>query len=373
MKNPLKSLANIFGGKDENNFVGVDIGPSSIKVVQLKNQKGVIILETYGELSLGPYVNIEAGRSTNLSNEQISEALINLIKESNVTAKRCGVSIPLRSSLVFTMEMPDVDSKQLTKMIPIEAKKYIPVSINEVDLDWRIIPKEESIFEEDKNKKNVPNNKVEVFVVAIHKEIISKNTEIIQNSGLNLEFLELEIFSTIRAVAGQNILNFAVLDMGSSSSKLYLVERGIVKDSHIVGKGSQDISLNISHSLGIGVDEAEKRKKEIGLTGVSEEDKKVSEIVASNLLYILDQTNKSILDYQKQYNKNIDKVVVTGGGAISRGLLDFAKSKVNTEVEIADPFAKVQNPAFLDELLKQVGPGFSAALGLALRGLKSKE
>jgi type IV pilus assembly protein PilM len=370
--NPFKSLTKIFSSNDNDSFVGIDIGPSSIKVVQLKSKKGVIVLETYGELSLGPYANIEVGRSTNLSNEQVSEALVSLIKESNVTAKRCGVSIPIRSSLVFTMEMPSVDEKQLAKMIPIEARKYIPVSINEVDLDWKIIPKEENVFE-DENKQESQGKKVEVFVVAIHKEIISKNTEIVSNSGLNLEFLELEIFSTIRAVAGQNILNFAVLDMGSSSSKLYLVERGIVKDSHIVGKGSQDISLNISRSLGISVDEAERKKKEIGLTGSSAEDKQISDIISSNLLYTLDQTNKSILDYQKEHNKNIDRVVITGGGAISKGFLDFAKSKINTEVEIADPFSKVQNPAFLDELLKQVGPGFSVALGLALRGLKSKE
>ena len=74
--------------KENNSFVGVDIGASSIKVVQLKKSKGVAILETYGELSLGPYANVEVGRSTSLSPQNLSEALKAIIKESNVTAKR---------------------------------------------------------------------------------------------------------------------------------------------------------------------------------------------------------------------------------------------------------------------------------------------
>jgi len=75
--------------KKTESFVGVDVGSSSVKVVQLKKKKGVVVLETYGELSLGPYANIEAGRATNLSAQEISGALKVLLKEINVTTNQC--------------------------------------------------------------------------------------------------------------------------------------------------------------------------------------------------------------------------------------------------------------------------------------------
>ena len=65
--------------------------------------------------------------------------------------------------------------------------------------------------------------------------------------------------------------------------------------------------------------------------------------------------------------------MITGGGSIINGMLDFAKSHTEMEVEISNPFSKVEAPAFLDPLLKQVGPGFAVALGLALRGLREME
>ncbi|MBU1557652.1 type IV pilus assembly protein PilM [Patescibacteria group bacterium] len=377
MENPFKK---IFGGRKDASFLGVDIGSSSIKIVQLKKKKGVVVLETYGELSLGPYAKTEAGRSTILSEAETAEALTNLLKESNVTTSECGVSIPLKSSLVFVMEMPTDDPKQLAQMVPIEARKYIPVPISEVDLDWKIIPKinhATSGFDEstDSSVKEKPKDikKTEVLVAAIHKDTVAQKKTIIENAKLNLNFLEIEIFSTIRAVAGQNILNFAVLDMGSGATKLYLVEQGVIKDSHIIARGSQDITLNISRSTGISIDEAEKQKITIGVNGQTEKDKQVSDIVSSNLEYIFNETGKVILSYQKKYNKNIDKLIVTGGGAVLNGMVDFAQSHSEMEAEVTDPFSKIETPAFLDDLLKKVGPGFAVSLGIALRGLSQSE
>lgn len=379
-KNPFKNIGGgkLFGTKTKG-FLGIDIGASSIKVVQLNKKKGVAVLETYGELSLGPYAKTEVGRATNLSAQEIAEALKNLLEESNVSATECGISIPLRSSLVFTMQVPAVNQKQLAQIIPIEARKYIPVPISEVSLDWKVIPKESptiSSFVGEEAEGEITKNKMEnldILVVAIHNDTITRQNEIVKNLNLDLSFLEIEIFSTIRASSGQNVMNFAILDMGSGATKLYLVEKGVVRDSHIIGRGSQDITLNISRSTNISVEEAEKLKVKIGVEAMSEEEKKVSEVVSSNLEFIFSEVNKVILNYQKKYNRNIDKLVIAGGGAIVRGILPFAKSHVEVDVEIIDPFSKVESPAFLDDLLKQVGPGFGVALGVALRGLKQQD
>lgn len=385
---PVSAISNFFK-KKERGFLGVDIGDSSIKMVQLKKEKGVAVLETYGELSLGPYAGTETGRAASLTDKQISGALVNLIEEARVDVMDCGVSIPLHSSLIFEMEIPNAPRKQLKKIVPIEARRYIPVPISEVMLDWRIIP--EKNFDEnsdlgtnhsvaqtqnkksgdtDISNKSADKNKLKIFVVAIHKNALDKYQNIIKNAQLNLDFLEIEIFSTIRSVVCQNIGTVAILDMGSSVAKLYIVEYGVVKDSHLISKGSQDISLAISRTLGMTIKEAEEKKRVVGLSGQEGQDKEVSEMIASNLRYILSEVNKVLRNYQKTRNKNISQLIFTGGGAVVKDLLPFASSIVEMDTIVSDPFNKVRTPAFLDDVLKEIGPEFAVAVGLALRGLE---
>jgi len=85
---------------------------------------------------------------------------------------------------------------------------------------------------------------------------------------------------------------------------------------------------------------------------------------------ILSEANRVLLSYQKRYGKNVSKTVLTGGGAILKELLPLAKKHLETEVELSDPFAKVETPAFLSDILKEVGPEFSVAVGLAFRKLQ---
>ncbi|MCK5021626.1 MAG: pilus assembly protein PilM [Candidatus Pacebacteria bacterium] len=372
-----------FSKKKSNSFLGVDMGSSAIKVVQLKKEKGVAVLETYGEMALGPMAGVEIGQATNLSDKQISTALINLVNESKVNVDQCGVSIPVRSSLVFDMEVPKVIPEQLKKIIPIEARRYIPVPISEVVLDWRIIPKQEFSNNENdikdtrpaakslntKTKKPDSLDKLKIFVVAIHKNAMEKYQRIIKNAKLDLNFLEIEIFSTIRSVVNQNIGTVVILDIGSSVTKAYIVEYGVVKDSHVINKGSQDISLAISRAMGITIEEAEKKKREIGLNGDGDSIK-VSDIVSANLKYIFIEVNKIMRNYQVKYNKNIGELIFTGGGAVIKGLPAFASSSLEINSKVADPFNKIKNPAFLDDVLKEIGPEFAVAVGLALRGLE---
>jgi type IV pilus assembly protein PilM len=377
------SFSNFFK-KKEGSFLGLDIGVSAIKIVQLKKSKGTAVLETYGELSLGPYANLEEGKATNLTNKQISLAISDLLKESTANVTTCGVSIPLNSSLIFEMEIPKVSNEQLKKIVPIEARRFIPVPVSEVTLDWRIIPDDgssdlddesttednrpavntEEVQEEKANRKN----NIKVFVVAIHKNAVEKYRDIVKNAQLGLEFLEIEIFSTIRSIVDHNTGTVAVLDIGSGITKLYIVEYGIIRKSHIINRGSQDITNAIARTLGVSTEKAEVKKREIGLLGEGD-DKEVSDVILNNLDYILEGTSGVLLGFQKEHNKNISKVIFTGGGSVIKGLTDHASKSLEIKSTVADPFDKIKTPAFLDDTLKEIGPEFAVAVGLALRGL----
>ena len=137
------SFLSSFFAKEDKSVLGIDIGSSSLKVVQLRKEHGRAVLETYGELALGPYSGGEVGQATNLSAEQITESLNDLLRESKVTATNCGVSIPFSRSLLTLVELPyRADPKEQETVIQLEARKYIPVAASEVQLDWFIVPKE---------------------------------------------------------------------------------------------------------------------------------------------------------------------------------------------------------------------------------------
>jgi len=364
----------------EPSVLGIDIGSSAIKIVQIKRHNGQAVLETYGELALGPYAGGTIGQAVVLSSEKIGSALVDLMteKEVNVTTNKCGMSIPFASSLMSMIELPQVSQKQLNVMVPLEARKYIPVPISEVMLDWSVIPKTEVRVEdspegvslEPGKEGNLKIPKIDILVVAIHNDTLTRYKEIITRAGLDVSFFEIEIFSTMRAVLDETLSPVMIMDMGAASTKLYVVERGIIKSSHTVNRGSQDITMTISKSLGLSLERAEVMKREVGVLGP---DKNLTDIITLNLDYIFEETNRTLLAFEKKYNKAISKVILIGGGAALKGLADLAKQSFKTETIAGNPFGKIATPAFLERVLRETGPEFAVAVGIALRRLQEEE
>jgi type IV pilus assembly protein PilM len=357
--------------KKESSVLGIDIGSSAIKVVQIKKKRGRAVLETYGELALGPYAGIEVGRAASLSAEKIIEAIKDILRESKTTTVNSGVALPLSSSLITFISIPEVPEKQIRDVVSIEARKYIPVPLDEVLMDYSIIPKEEQYVSDEVPNKTEKQN-LDVLVVAIHNEYINDYQTIMTGSGLQPGFYEIEIFSSVRSVIDQGIGTNMIIDMGARSTKLYITERGILRSSHIINKGSQDITLALSKALSISVSEAENLKRIHGLKG-GPEYKELTEIISVYLDYIFYEANATLLSYQKKYQKNISKVILTGGGVLLKGFVDLAKISFQTDVIYADPFGKLETPAFLAEEFKEAGPEFAVAIGVALRRLSELE
>jgi type IV pilus assembly protein PilM len=348
----------------------------------LKMKGGKVLLETYGALSLGPYAKAEIGRATNLPVETIITALNDILREAKTTTKKGGVAIPFGSSLMSVVEMPLVPEKQLAQMIPLEARKYIPVPITEVSLDWSIIPRDQfkagdqvpsksGVSSENTGTRGekVEIQKVDVLLVAIHNETIRDYQEIIKKTELDANFFEIEIFSTIRSVLDQNIEPVMILDMGAASTKLYIVERGAVRVSHTINRGSQDVTTSLSTSLAVPIDKAEIIKRTIGFDK-DPANKNIADSISLSLSLIFSEGRRVALNYQAKYNKSIEKVLLVGGGAAMKGFSELAQKNLEMPVVLGDPFSKVEAPAFLTPILKQNGPEFAVALGVAIRRLQ---
>jgi type IV pilus assembly protein PilM len=368
-------FSNLFK-KKEQSIIGVDIGSSAIKVVQLRRSRGKAVLETYGALALGPYAGVQVGKATNLPVNKLVQALSDILKEAKVSTKSGGIAIPFSSSLMTVIELPLLDEKQLAQMIPLEARKYIPVPITEVKLDWTVMPRDQ--FKEgegpipEEEKKEVKKEKVEqtdVLLVAIHNDTIRNYQEIIQKTELGLDFFEIEIFSTMRSVLDDNTKPVMVFDMGAASTKMYIVDRGAVRSSHTVNRGSQDITGAISTSLGIPIDQAEIMKRTIGYS-TQPQHHDLANAISLTLDHVFSEAKQVLLNFGTKYHKTVEKVYLVGGGSTMKDFDVLAERGLGVQVLLGDPFAKVEAPAFLNDLLRKNGPEFAVALGIALRKLQ---
>ncbi len=369
----LQKITSAVGGAPEGSVVGIDIGSSSVKIVQMRASRGVAILETYGEIALGPYAKQSIGKAVKLPPEKVAEAILDLMKEANVTARSGGISVPFSSSLVSVVEFPKVDKATLAHMVPIEARKYIPLPVSEVTLDWLLIPADK----EGEGAKKVPGKvpSQEVLIVAIHNDAIQTYKSIAAATGLDIGFYEIEIFSAARAALEHGLAPVLVVDIGAAATKMYVVEHGVVRLTHLATVGGQRITETLTHSLGWDFEKAERVKRERGLIDTSaysvDENERIKTAMLSTLTRLFSEANRVVLSYGQRYNKNIAHIVMTGGGASLPGLAEEARKTLGGSVSIADPFSRTETPAFLSNVLREIGPGFSVSVGLALRKLKA--
>lgn len=336
-------------------IVGIDIGSSSIKAVQVHVDKDIAILDTYGELQLGPYGNAEIGRKTNLKRDKQTEAVVDILRESSVTTKIVSLPLPYASSFATPIVLPTKDPKQVVSMVPVEAKKYIPMSLNEVALDWYPVGAQS---DEESTK---------LLLVAIYNSAVQKYQSILVQSGLNSKFTELEMFSAMRSTLDQSDMNIGVIDMGASGARLYIATNGVIDRIHGVQMGGESLTTTISKTLDIPFETAENLKRARGLS--SEMESTARKAMARELERGFLEFHRVLLRHKEEEKIEIKKIVLCGGGALLPGIDSFAADRLQCPVSIAQPFAKLAYPAFLEDTLKEAGPVFSIAIGAALRVL----
>jgi type IV pilus assembly protein PilM len=362
-------LSGIFGKKKSKSVIGLDIGSSSLKVVQLRREGETAVLETYGELSLGPYAGGQVGQATNLPADKIAETLRDLLHESNVTTNDAGLSIPFSRSLLRLITLPKRDDQnELRTMVELEARKYIPVPTSEVQLDWFVVPEPISEGKEEADK-------MKVLLVAVHNDELALLQGVVEGATLAATFYEIEIFSTIRSVVNEPVKPVLVLDIGASATKVYVVEHGVVALSHNIPQGGQDVTRTIAAAGNLSLEKAEAEKKEHGFvpqqsSGPASYERSTIEIIFAR---IFEEAKRAIAQYEATNQKSISALVLTGGGGVTKDLATYAKDFFSIPVELADPFAKTEAPAFMRPVLAEIGPEFAVAVGLALRKLDELE
>lgn len=360
----MKFLSNIFsslqqGQGSNDSVVGIDIGSSSMKVVELQDRNGTITLITYGEVQLGPYVGKQIGESVTLEAKQEQEALVDVIRESAVKSRNAVFAMPLSSSFVTNVSIEADSDADLASLVRIEARKVIPASLSEVTLDWA---------EVEVTKKEAKNNNSErrnILIAAIQNVALERFKVLIQFVGINNPPTEIESFSTVRSLYSSDEQNIAIIDIGAVSSKLYIAQKGLLMRMYRIRAGGAIATKRISEVLEIDFEKAEEMKFRADRKKGSFSD--MMRAHHSSYDRAFREFNQVLREYEQKTGTTFSSVYLSGGGALFPGTDAHLKEVLGREVVLANPFSKVAYPAFMEDTMKEVGPSFTVAVGAAMR------
>ncbi len=353
----------IFANKKVQNSLGIDIGTKVIRAVEISKNKGKLTLENYGEVNLDvackEFFRSFDKKNLNPAVNNISVAIAGIIEATGIKTKKVVFSLPDFATFSTTFELPPMSKKDMVNAIGFEARKYIPLPLSELVLDWQLMNKE-SLKE---------NNKV--LVMAVPKIIVEQYKTIAEKSGLELTALEAEAMALKRAVIKVDDPTTCLLEIGFQSTNINIVDNGFMKMSFSFDMAGKDLTYSLSETLNIPAGEAEEMKKIQGLSDSGET--KISHILTPILSVISERTKKVIRDFEMQENKKIEKVILAGGTSMMKGIRDYFEKSLNQDesqilkVEVANPFKDIAYPPALEKKMGEINPTYAIALGEALR------
>ncbi len=355
-------------------YLGVDIGSAGIKIVELKNEGGRPRLVTYG-LAEEPVDVIH-----NSSPEIQSKAALlmsKICREARVATKKAVAALPSFSVFSSIISLPAMDKKELSQAIYWQAKKFVPLPLEEMTLDWKVLENNVRIFNQvNVNKasikeENEPAKKlngtasIKVLIAAAPKKLVFRYIDIFKNSGLELLSLETENFALERALVGGNKIPVMIVDIGNLTSDISIVENGIPLISRSVDSGGAVITKAIMNSLHIDEKRAEQFKRDIGFSsGVSN----LPKVIETALTPVINEIKYCFdLSASRQSRGGIEKIILTGGCSFLPNITNYLTNLLNIQVLVGDPWARVIYPVELKPVLDELAPRFSVAVGLAMR------
>jgi type IV pilus assembly protein PilM len=343
--------------------LGIDIGASAIKLVELEKEERYK-LKNYAIFSLRKYLgqtDSQAGlKSLKIANEEIAQMIKKSLSEAKIDAKEAYLSIPVYFSFTTLIDFPMMPEEEIAGAVSNEARKYVPVPISEVVLDWSIVGRTENLSPAKKKTQ-------QVLLIAVPKKVINNYSQIVQLAGLKLKAIEEETFSLSRALIGNDKSAILLIDAGARSVNVSVVDNGYIRLTHNLEMGGVKITKAIAQQMNIDLEKAEELK--IGLSKKKgEKDNRLREIVQVNLHSSVAEIKRIVDSYQIKYSKKIEKCILVGGAVFLNGFRDNLMRKLSLDISVGNPFARVVYPPLLKPVLDQLGPSLAVAVGLAMRG-----
>lgn len=355
-------------------FLGIDIGTSFIKMVNISKFGNRRKLENYGSLPSAvlykkPLRTFEKN-TLFLSSYDIARAILAVMEEANIKTRQSIFSIPDFSTFFTNFELPAMSKEELPQAVRYEARQHVPLPLGELTLDWQII--EDKFFNGQKTKETI-----KILLVAVPNEVINQYREIAKLAQLELVALEAEVFGLARSLIGEDEKRpVALVDIGAQTTTCNIIDKKILKKSYSFDMSGNELTKLTASSLNLGYREAEDLKKKYGIAGSGVSGNQIGEGMKKTMLPLIDVILREIEQvfnnfYQKE-GKTIQKIILAGGTALLPGLKEYFRENLKKEIEVANPFSgsDIFYPPILEKTLEEMGPSYAIAAGMALRGLE---
>lgn len=339
-----------------NNYLGIDIGQSSVKVVCInKENKEKLVLESIGEGKLG----LSEGNQNDLTKRwgSVEKAIKMVIADNKIRSKQVVASLPENEVISRLVRLPPLKESEIMDALRFEAETFVPFPLEEVSIDYEVIEKDEA-------------GRLTVFVIAARNELITNYIKLFK--GLGLEMVALEspavAFRRVARNSVSQIERLVVLNVGEKFSDIFNIYKGNVYFSRSLPVGGESLTRAVSLGLGLDLVSAEEYKKAYGIKE-EELEGKIRTATMPVFNSITDEVRKAIaLFVEDSGGKTVQLLVLSGGGANLPGMAEELTKVLGVEVQISQPFvnidvAKIQSPFNLNT----EGCRFSLAVGLSLR------
>lgn len=343
--------------KKENLITGVDIGSHAVKVCRLQKMGRDYKVIAIGSASI-PAGAVEDGVLQ--EPDVVGKTISTLLKNLKIKDKKIGISISGYSVIVKKINLETMDDKALAEYIKAEAEQYIPFDVDEVYLDFQKLP-----------SKRENTDRMSVMLVAAKKEVVNDYLEMLGQLKLKTVLVDVDGFAleNIWEITSEQAQNVALIDIGASKMNINIISDGISVLARDVVVGSGQLTEQLASALDVEYETAEKIK--LGLLPVEEINReKVESIYSKTCTQWILEIKKAIDLYQANNpDKGLTSLVLSGGGAKVKGLIEYINRETGLQVDLFNPFSKMitEDTLFDRQYINSIAPEMAIAVGLAIR------
>ncbi len=348
--------------KKSKSVLGLDIGVSSIKIIELAlnvKKEGSLI-----NLGTAPIEVVSDDKDPDAKKKAIVKAINNIITTKKIKTRRVISGLLGQSVFIRMVNMPKLvllkmKKEQIIGILKTEIEAEIPFPVEEATIDFFY----HGEIDEERTRK------YKITVVVIPNAVIQEQIAIIREANLCPVIIDTATFALCRAyrrlVKEEDLVKtIALIEISATTTEVNIIQEGNLQLTRSINLGGNNLTQIISETLNISFEEAEKKKRE----------ENVLQVISLQLEKIAEEIRSSFKYYQLQMHQQVEKIVLCGGGAKLKGVLELLHAKLELPVERLNPLENIRydGETFSSELLEDLGPSLGVCVGLALRNIKEE-
>jgi type IV pilus assembly protein PilM len=338
-------------------FIALDIGSSSIKMVEVEVEKNGYRLLNMG---IQPIPATAIQNNMVADKEVVVKAIRNLVKTQNVKSNQVIAAVPGRVAIIKKIQLPSQSDEELDANVEFQASQLIPDTLENVNLDYQAL-----------GYLDNSSDKIDVLLVAVKKDIINSYTQAIKEAELEPAIVDVDYFAMENMFEinyePENTGVVGLVHIGARYTSINVLRRGLSAFTGDLPVGGESFTEALVHALQLSYDQAEALK----VSGGSDPKKQaeVEKLLKPTADYLASEISRTLSLYRAMAEEGgIHKIYLSGGGAKTPGLSRIIADRLNVDVELIDPFRGFTIARAIDaDQLAESAAALAVGAGLAVR------